>query len=618
MIDIEGHTIRFIMQMLSQIYTISRWEVKRFFGTMSRDLLPLSVILFILLILVSSFAAQQGMHLQDNLYQIGVDSSSYFDVIAGDPRYAVYDSSSLSGIPPQNAGLDLKIQAGTIQRAPGDKGRAAQKSLERSYQGYKDRIYQEQEDLFAAYPLWIDNEYVTSELDFLATQSGQQLVAPGRAPEEPPEPELPVTAVEPPLSSAPEDSSALRISLSEQMAKDQEQLNRYTGLFSKDTTLDNPYKIPSLLSPPLPFDTIIFIFVFIFPLYFASQFFMMSIMNERTLRQGEALIAAPVRPVIIIIGKMIPYALSMLAIVMIILFSVNANVMAILPLIPVILFFLAFALFIGMVSRSYKELSFISIFFSTIATSYLFFPSIFANVHIVSLLSPVTLVVYVIQGTGYSLTDYLYATSLFYLTSLIIFTVCIRNFKEEQLFTESGLLEKLIAFLAGLVSPGYWWISLFFIGLLSIPFVLMAQMMYLVLFFNLPMPVSLLLIMLLAAWTEEIAKGTGIIALVTAMPGFLTFQRLIIAAAMISIGFLFGEKLLLFVTISQISDSVFGAALFLSIGMLWMPFLLHMAGVLITGCSVLYLGKRGLPYGILGATLLHLAYNLYLLRGWIW
>lgn len=605
-------------QILEQMATISRWEVKRFLGTMSRDLLPLSVVLLILLVLVSGFAAQHGMHLQDGLYQLGIDDPEYLEVVGGDPRYAVYDTSNLPSVPPGNAGLDLRVQSGYIQRAPGEKGRAAQKSLERDYDLYKNRIYQQQDDLFAAYPLWIENEYVTSEIDFLATQGGQQLVIQGQAPQEPPEPEGPISTVEPPRSSVPADTALLRMSLTEQMEKDQEQLNRYTGLFSKEADIDNPYKIPSLLSPPLPFDTIIFIFVFIFPLYFTSQFFMMSIMNERTLRQGEALIAAPISPIILILGKMLPYAIGMLIIVISILFSVQADIMAIFPLIPVILFFLAFALFIGMVARSYKELSFISIFFSTIATSYLFFPSIFANVHIVSLLSPITLVVYVIQGTGYSLTDYLYATSLFYLTSLILFVICIRNFKEEQLFTESGMIEKLTLFLGGLVSSKIWWLSLFFIGIISIPFVLMAQMMYLVLFFNLPMPISLLLIMLLAAWTEEIAKGTGILALITAMPGFLTAQTLVIGSAMIALGFLVGEKLLLFVTISQISDSVFGAALFLSIGMLWMPFLLHMGCVLITGAAVLYKGKRALPFGLLLATLVHLAYNLYLLRGWIW
>ena len=606
------------MQVLHQLLTLSRWEVRRFFTTMSRDLLPLSVILFILLILVSGYAAQSGMHLQDGLYKIGIDSPSYLDIIGSDSRYIVYDTGSLSRVPPQNAGVDLKIQTGTLQRASGDKGRAAQKSFEHDYQAYTDRVYQQQDDLFAAYPLWIQNEYVTSELDFLATQSGSQSPILGQASGEPPEPDLPVSEVAPPVSEIPTDSTLLRADLATQVQKDQNQLNRYTGLFSKSDTTQIPYKIPSLLSPPLPFDTIMFIFIFIFPLYFTSQFFMMSIMNERTLRQGEALIAAPIRPSVLILGKMLPYAIGMLLIVTAILLAVQADLMALLPLIPVILFFLSFALFIGMVSRSYKELSFISIFFSTIATSYLFFPSLFANVHIVSLLSPVTLVVYVLQGTGYTLTEYLYATSLFYLTSFILFALCIRNFREEQLFTESGIISKVMLYLAGLVQPRRWWVSLFFIGLISIPFVLMAQMMYLVLFFNLPMPVSLILIMLLAAGTEEIAKGAGIVALVTAMPGFLNGRVLVVASAVIALGFLVGEKLILFITISQISDSVFGAALFLSIGMLWMPFLLHMAGVIIMGATVLYKGKKGLPFGILLATMVHLLYNLYLLRGWIW
>lgn len=606
------------MGMIGQLLTLSQWEIRRFFSSMSRDMLPLTVILLIILVLVSGFAAQQGMHLQDGLYRIGIDSPVYLDIVGSDPRYVPSDTSAYHGVPAQASGVDVKIDSGMIFRSSGEKGRAAQKSLERDYQAYTDRVYRSQQDLFAAYPVWIENEYVTSELDFLATQSGQYLAIPGTAPDEAPEPDLPVITVEPPSSAVPRDSVELRSRLTEQMARDREQLNRYTDILSQQETVASDYKVPSLMSPPLPFDTIIFIFVFIFPLYFTSQFFMMSIMNERTLRQGEALIAAPIRPGILVMGKMIPYAVGMVLILCIILLSVHADIFAVFPLIPVILFFLASALFIGMISRSYKELSFISIFFSTIATSYLFFPSIFANVHIVSLLSPVTLVVHVMQGTGYTFMEYLYSTSLFYLTSIIIFVLCIHNFKEEQLFSESGIIAKLMLYLSGLVYPRFWWLSLFVIGIICIPFVLMAQMMYLVLFFNLPMPASLILIMLLAAWTEEIVKGAGIVALITAMPQFLNPRVLVISSVMIASGFLLGEKLLLFVTISQISDSIFGAALFLSIGMLWMPFLLHASCVLITGAAVLIRGKKALPVGLFLATALHLLYNLYILRGWIW
>lgn len=44
-------------------------------------------------------------------------------------------------------------------------------------------------------------------------------------------------------------------------------------------------------------------------------------------------------------------------------------------------------------------------------------------------------------------------------------------------------------------------------------------------------------------------------------------------------GFLLGEKLLLFATLAQISESIFGAALFTSLQVLWLPPLtLHFTG----------------------------------------
>ncbi|NLV27867.1 MAG: PrsW family intramembrane metalloprotease [Methanomicrobiales archaeon] len=604
------------MEAVHQLLTIAIWEIKRFSKTMTRDLLPVAIVLLVLLVAVSGFTAQKGIHLQDGMYRIGIDSPIYLDIIGSDPRYLAYSlPSDVQNI--RALGLDLAIRTGSLLRTNSDKGAAAQKSFERDYQSYQDYLYRQQEDLFASYPVWVDSEYVVSELDFLATQSGQQISAPRRATDQPPVPEEPEIDIALPSGIAPSDMEDLRIQLEMEAARGTDQLGRYTDIIQQQEALGD-IRIPSMLSPPLPFDTIIFIFVFIFPLYFSSQFFMMSIMNERTLRQGEALIASPVSPSIIILGKMLPYAGGMVLIVMAILCSVKADIAAILPLIPVILFFLSFALFIGMVSRSYKELSFISIFFSTIATSYLFFPSIFANVHIVSLLSPVTLVVHVIDGTGYTLTDYLYSTTLFYLTSIILFVVCVQNFHEEQLFTEKSLHETVALYLGALISTRYWYFSLILITVMTIPFVFMAQMMYLVLFFNLPMPFSLILIMVLAALTEELVKAAGFIGLITHRHPALSWRVVILSAFLIGFGFLLGEKLLLFATISQIADSIFGAALFLSVGLLWIPFLLHSGTVLITGITLKIWGRGALPLGVIVATIVHTVYNLYMLRGWVW
>jgi len=72
----------------------------------------------------------------------------------------------------------LSSSGGEVYAADTDKGRAALKSLERDYEAYVSHVAAAEPDLFAAYPLWIDLEYVKSEIDFVATESGQRVGAP--------------------------------------------------------------------------------------------------------------------------------------------------------------------------------------------------------------------------------------------------------------------------------------------------------------------------------------------------------------------------------------------------------------------------------------------------------
>jgi ABC-type Na+ efflux pump permease subunit len=494
-----------------------------------------------------------------------------------------------------------------------DKANAAQKTLERDYSKYVNSVYNTETDLFAAYPLWIDTQSVKSELTFLSTQSGQYVSAAPRRTAPVPEGEIKnVPTPSPALEISQED---LRKELVQSNAKNT-QISRYTEALSSSSSMGT-FKTPSQLSPPLPFDSIILVFVFVFPLYFTSQFFMMSIMNERIERKGEILLSTPVRTSSIIIGKALPYFIGMLAICAGLTLYIKASPIIILPLIPVIFFFLANALLIGMLSRSFKELSFISIFFSTVATSYLFFPSIFANVHVISLISPLTLIVLTIQGSAWTITDYLYSTSLFWLTGAVLFYIAARNFKDERLFSEKKLVSRMREFLSEVLPEKYPFLSLFLLSGFSIPFVFMVQMMCLVLFFNLPMPYSLVFLLLFAALVEEIAKGVGVYTIYSRDPSFLTWKNLVLAGAATATGFLVGEKLLLFVTLAQISDSVFGSILFLSLGSLWLPLLLHFVCVLIVASSMKIWGRKGFVPGLAVAMVVHCLYNLYFILGWI-
>jgi RsiW-degrading membrane proteinase PrsW (M82 family) len=145
----------------------------------------------------------------------------------------------------------------------------------------------------------------------------------------------------------------------------------------------------------------------------------------------------------------------------------------------------------------------------------------------------------------------------------------------------------------------------------------MVQMMCLVLFFNLPMPYSLVFLLLFAALVEEIAKSVGVYTIYSRDPSFLTWKNLVLAGAATATGFLVGEKLLLFVTLAQISDSVFGSILFLSLGSLWLPLLLHFVCVLIVATSLKTWGRKGFVPGLAVAMVVHCLYNLYFILGWI-
>lgn len=602
------------MHLLAQTLTIARWEVKRSLTMMRRDVLPVSIVLFVLMIAVTGFAAQSGMHLQDRMYTIGVDDPVMAGVFAGDARFTVVTipaGTLLQG----TGGYDLIVTRGQATPAPTQRGRAALLTLSRDYSRYVNAVYTSQPDLFAAYPLWVDLQSVKSQLDFIATQSGQQVAAAPRA-DRIPVPEGTVVQVSTPsagIDIAPDQLRQQVASGSDQ----NDQVARYSDLLSKKGVQEQgDFKVPSQISPPLPFDSIILVFVFIFPLYFTSQFFMMSIMNERVERRGEPLLSTPIHPAAIILGKALPYLLSMLLTATVLLLLMNASLLILAALFSVILFFLASALIIGMVARSYKELSFVSIFFSTIVTSYLFFPSIFANVHVVSLISPLTLIVLSMQGDGFTLADYGYSTTLFYLTSVILFYIGVVNFGEEQLFSQHRLLPRIREFVGTALSKKRPFLSLFLLNLFLIPFVFMAQMMTLVFFFNLPMPYSLVLLIIAAAFIEELVKSIGLLAFLPVLPDLFTWRRLVPAAAATALGFLAGEKLLLLVTLTQITESVFGSILFTSLQVLWMPLLLHFTGVLIVGASLKLGGRRGYIPGLLLATAVHSLYNLVLIMGW--
>lgn len=199
-----------MLSALRQILTISKWEVRRSATTMPREVIPVAAALFILLILVTGFTQESGIHLQDRMYTAGVDSADTGAIILGDPRFTVYLGTA--------GETDLTISPPNIRAADTDRGGAALKAFQTDYTHYLTAQYNREDDLFAAYPLWIDLQYVKSELDFTATEAGTG-VSSAPDPFRNPTPDRPVKAVPEPAKEIGYTREELRAGLVDQKGK---------------------------------------------------------------------------------------------------------------------------------------------------------------------------------------------------------------------------------------------------------------------------------------------------------------------------------------------------------------------------------------------------------------
>ena len=393
-------------------------------------------------------------------------------------------------------------------------------------------------------------------------------------------------------------------------------LSSYISLCLAERTIkDSPLKN---IEPPIPFTSVIFAFIFMFPMYFVAQFYSASIMNERTNRSGEFLLTSPLTKREIVAGKTLPYLITTIGIMFVLAMYlkytlgsasipeiVKNSIVIVAVMLPVVSLFLSFSLFSSILARSFKELTFVSVFFSTIVSGYLFFPAMFAHIHAIALISPMTLVVKILTGTEICLSEYLFSTVPFYCVSIATFGFATLIFREEDLFTQKTVKRKIIDCIELFLRKRSY---LFLLTLIFIPFAYMFELMSIVLLFNIPLPYSIIAMVCISALIEEVLKSAGVYTL--SLKGY-TGKQAIILAILAGSGFFVGEKLMMLVTVASIADSVFGTVLSMG-SLLVYPLLLHI------GCvAIVAIGLRYQRYSVclLAATAVHVAYNFFLLRG---
>ena len=369
--------------------------------------------------------------------------------------------------------------------------------------------------------------------------------------------------------------------------------------------------IPSLSEPPIPFAQVIIAFLYVMPIAFINIFFTSSFMQEKLDKRLSVLLSTPARPVEIILGKMLPYLAFSLISVVVITLILHGNVgYALLIFVPVILFMFAIYLMVPLFYRTFKDTTFISMLAVTIITAYLVFPAMFSGVNDFSYLSPLTLAVQMYQGEVFSLEHYLFATVP--IVSIFLFALYIgtRVLNEEFLLGFRPLTRKLAQAVFLAMNQKRPFLSIFFLALCLVPIVYLIQLILLAISLNLPLQVALIAVLVASVLVEEIAKSVGIVVLYQRQAE-RPYLRIFTFALLSAVGFLAAEKLLLYLSLSAVSEAALSTAIF-SGGLLLVPLLAHFTFTSFV-CVLNARWHVRYPIAILAAGVLHVTYNLFVL-----
>ncbi len=370
--------------------------------------------------------------------------------------------------------------------------------------------------------------------------------------------------------------------------------------------------VPSLMNPPIPLAQVLLAFLYIVPIFFIIIFFTSSFIEEKLNRRLSILLSTPIRPAEIIIGKMLPYfAYSVIVTMAITLFLKGNIALALSIFIPVILFILAVYLGVALLYRTFKDQTFFSLVAVTVITGFLVFPAMFTGINKLSYISPLSLAVQMYRGETFGFFDYIFSTGPMYLVFVLAVTVGIRIFNEEFLLNFKPLHCKISEAIYYALDKRRIALSLFILSLLFIPMVFMVELAGITFATNLPMPFSLIALLIIGVVVEEIAKSAGIAVLIKNHL-FSSWKMVFPLALLSALAFFLGEKLLLYFSLHVISESAFTTALFSS-NYLWLPMLIHVAATT-TVCLITYrLGTKFYPAALAIGSAMHLFYNLIVL-----
>ena len=557
----------------SLIFSIARRELFRVRSRFRGKARSMLIVVFLAAASLSYLAWQQGATVQMGVYRVGISPNS---PVLADGRFITTVLDPISGFEQLRLGQqDLYVEADRVVAREDDRSQYALGAV-KQYLAEQELIrladsYPPEE----AFPLRI------------VVQDGSVAVA---------------VAVADGITGGVAEAEAA-VAIQEGLAEN--------GHLAQFDFVGDDLLIPSLSEPPIPFAQVIIAFLYVMPIAFVSIFFTSSFMNEKLGKRLSVLLSTPAQPVEIILGKMLPYLLFSLLSVVIMTVVLRGNViLALLVFIPVILFMFAIYLMVPLFYRTFKDTTFISMLAVTVITAYLIFPAMFTGVNDFSYLSPLTLAVQMYQGESFTWQQYLFATVP--MLSIFLFALYIgtRVLNEEFLLGFRPITHKLAQAVFLALNRKRPLLSIFFLALCFVPIVYLIQLVLLAVSLNLPLQVALVAVLLVSILVEEIAKSVGIVVLYRRQSE-RPYRRIFTLAFVSAVGFLLAEKLLLYLSLSVVSEAALSSAIF-SGGLLLVPLLAHFTFTSLV-CLLNARWHVRYPIAILAAGVLHATYNFLVL-----
>jgi ABC-type Na+ efflux pump permease subunit len=602
---------------LRQTLRIARWEATRSVGAVDREVAVALVVSLLLVAAVVPALLVVQPSADTDLYRVGVASDSPY-------RPAVERATELRARDPsieafRDGDLDVVVVDGRVLAHDTQKGKAALDTFRSAVGAYNDYLMGQESDQAAAFPVLVTLSYREQAGRLVGTGgidgdgsgadggTGGDGTSGGDADE----------------GTAGDDdgSDGDGGSGSGKATGDGTETDGSGGLipglpsggiFGADQT-----GTPGSLSPPFPLRALVLAFAFLLPLNVITQAYGSSIITERINRRGEALLVSPASPGDVVLGKTLPYVALALLVTAGIALAVGAGVLAVVAILPLAALFLGATFLAGMFARSYKELTFATVTISVAFTAYAFVPAVFVDVHPIAAISPLTLVVHDIQGASIDGGAFILSTLPVGLAAAVMFALGIGIFREEDLFTQLSLPQKLLDALAAPVSSartvGLW-------TMLFVPFVLVAELFVVAALFVVPPQFALPVLLTAVALVEETAKSLHVYAGFTRARfadarfggGLRTGLALGVAAG---IGFFVAEKLVLITQLVGLPAVDVGQYAFATSGagtptplLLLAPLALHVGTAALTGAGASR--RRSVYAATVGlAVVVHVGYN---------